>query len=494
MIIEMKHISKSFGSNQVLNGVDLTLKSSEVHALVGENGAGKSTLMNILTGLFPANGGQIVIDGKPASFGNPQEAEQHGISFIHQEMNSWPEMTVLENLFLGREIKHGNGLLDTKEMKNQARAAFKQLGVDIPLDVAIGTLSVGQQQMIEIAKSFLSHLRVLIMDEPTAALTERETDRLFGLIANLKDQGVGIVYISHRMEEIFKISDQVTVMRDGHVIDTKPTSQTDVDELVRKMVGRAITDYYPRKDTPIGDTVFEASHLMSHNGRFEDISFSVRSGEIVAFSGLMGAGRTEVMRAIFGIDKLKSGTVKLNGQELNIRKPVDAIRHGIGFLTEDRKTEGLILDFSIRENVALPSTWSFVKHGLYNAKAAALFVRDLINRLTVKATSDEQLVSDLSGGNQQKVVLAKWVGISPKVLILDEPTRGVDVGAKREIYELMNELAGRGVPIIMVSSDLPEVLGVSDRIIVMHEGRIAGQLDGREATQEQIMQLATLGE
>ncbi|XOQ63331.1 MAG: heme ABC exporter ATP-binding protein CcmA [Bifidobacterium crudilactis] len=494
MKIDMTHISKSFGSNQVLKDINLTLRSGEVHALMGENGAGKSTLMNVLTGLFPASGGTITIDDEVKTFSNPKEAELFGISFIHQEMNSWPDMTVLENLFLGREITYPGGLLNTREMKAKAKDAFEQLGVRIPLDTQIGMLSVGQQQMIEIAKSFLANLRMLIMDEPTAALTERETTRLFSVIQTLKNRGVGIVYISHRMEEIFKVSQFVTVMRDGRVIDTKATKDTNVNELVRKMVGREITDYYPRKTTPIGDVVLTASHLDSSDALFSDISFQVHAGEILAFSGLMGAGRTEVMRGIFGLDKLKSGTVTLNGKKLNIRKPSDAIRHGIGFLTEDRKSEGLILDFSIRENVVLPKKDSFVHRGLYNAKAAAIYVRDLINRLSVRATSDEQLVSDLSGGNQQKVVMAKWVGIAPEVLILDEPTRGVDVGAKREIYELMNELAGRGVAIIMVSSDLPEVLGVSDRIIVMHEGKIAGQLPGEGATQEQVMQLATLGE
>lgn len=494
MKIEMLNISKSFGSNRVLNDVNLAVDSGEVHALMGENGAGKSTLMNVLTGLFPASGGRIVIDGQERTFGNPQEAELFGISFIHQEMNAWPDMSVLENLFLGREIKHRDGLLDNKAMKEQAEVAFHRLGVSIPLDATMGSLSIGQQQMIEIAKSFLSHLQILIMDEPTAALTERETGRLFDVIRTLKKQGVGIVYISHRMEEIFTISDLVTVMRDGRVIDTEPTQDTNVDELVHKMVGRAITDYYPRKNTPIGDVVFEVSHLTSRDNRFTDVSFTVRAGEIVAFSGLMGAGRTEVMRAVFGIDKPRSGGVRLNGRLLKIHKPADAIRHGIGFLTEDRKDEGLILDFSIRENITLPSTRTFIRRGFYDTKAAASFVRDLIRRFTVKATSDEQLAGDLSGGNQQKVVLAKWVGISPKVLILDEPTKGVDVGAKREIYELINGLAGKGVPIIMVSSDLPEVLGISDRIIVMHEGRIAGQMQGKEATQEKVMQLATMGE
>jgi ribose transport system ATP-binding protein len=486
----MHNISKSFGSNKVLEAIDLTIYSGEVHALMGENGAGKSTLMNILTGLFPATGGTITIDGVVKKFSNPQAAEQFGISFIHQEMNTWPDLTVLENLFLGREIKTKLGLLDTKAMRQKARFAFEQLGVTIDLDETIGNLSVGQQQMVEIAKSFLSDLKILIMDEPTAALTERETERLFSVIAGLKAQGVGIVYISHRMEEIFKITDFVTVMRDGLVIDTQKTAETTVDELVRKMVGRELTDYYPEKIAEIGEVVFEAKNLSG--AAFEDISFKVRSGEILGFAGLMGAGRTEVMRAIFGIDKLKSGQIMIDGDIVNIKTPSDAIKQGVGFLTEDRKEEGLILDFSIKDNMTLPSTADFIHKGLFDDKTATTFVRNLAERLKVKATDEEQLVGSLSGGNQQKVVLAKWIGIAPKVLILDEPTRGVDVGAKREIYQLMNELAERGVPIIMVSSDLPEVLSVSDRIAVMHEGKISGVLSKEAATQEKVMQLATV--
>ena len=330
------------------------------------------------------------------------------------------------------------------------------------------------------------------MDEPTAALTERETERLFSVIAGLKNQGVGIIYISHQMEEIFKITDCVTVMRDGLVIDTQKTKETNVDELVRKMVGRSITDYYPPKNAEIREIVFEADHLSAEF--FKDISFSVRSGEILGFAGLMGAGRTEVMRAIFGIDKLKSGTIKINGKSLTINNPAQAIKEGIGFLTEDRKDEGLVLDFSIKDNITLPSTKDFIHHGLFDDKTATTFVKQLSERLNVKATDEEQIVGSLSGGNQQKVVLAKWIGIAPKVLILDEPTRGVDVGAKREIYQLMNELAERGVPIIMISSDLPEILGVADRIAVMHEGEIAGILAKNEATQENVMQLATGGQ
>lgn len=491
MKINMKDISKSFGSNHVLEKIDLTLESGQVHALMGENGAGKSTLMNILTGLFPASSGTIVIDGVERTFSNPQEAEEFGISFIHQEMNTWPDMTVLENLFLGREIKNSFGLLQEKKMREKAQEAFNRLGVMIPLDVAIGTLSVGQQQMIEIAKSLLNQLSILIMDEPTAALTDRETEHLFQIINSLKKEGVGIVYISHRMEEIFKITDLITVMRDGIVVDTKETILTDPDELVKKMVGRELEDYYPEKKSEIGEVAFEVENLSGT--AFSNVSFKIRKGEILGFSGLMGAGRTEVMRAIFGIDSKTSGIIKIDGKAVTITNPYQAIQHGVGFLTEDRKDEGLVLDFSIKDNMTLPSTKDFSKHGIFDEKTSRIFVQKLIDRLAIKSGTPELEVGNLSGGNQQKVVLAKWIGIAPKVLILDEPTRGVDVGAKREIYQLMNELADRGVPIIMVSSDLPEVLGVSDRILVMHEGKINGELSRDEASQEKVMQLATGG-
>ncbi|HEK9996186.1 ribose transport ATP-binding protein RbsA [Streptococcus equi subsp. zooepidemicus Sz16] len=491
MKIEMTAISKSFGTNKVLEKIDLVLHSGQVHALMGENGAGKSTLMNILTGLFPASSGTIVIDGVEKQFSNPQEAEAFGISFIHQEMNTWPDMTVLDNLFLGREIKGTFGLLDQKAMKEKAKRTFDRLGISIPLDLPIGSLSVGQQQMIEIAKSLLSEVSLLVMDEPTAALTDRETESLFQMIASLKKEGVGIVYISHRMEEIFRVTDLITVMRDGIVVDTKPTAETNPAELVKKMVGRDIDDYYPAKAAELGELIFEVENLSGEC--FKDISFQVRRGEILGFSGLMGAGRTEVMRAIFGLDKRTAGRIRLNGQDIQVTNPVQAIRAGIGFLTEDRKEEGLILDFSIKDNMTLPSHKDFSKNGFFDDKTSRDFVQKMIDRLRIKSGRPEMVVGNLSGGNQQKVVLAKWIGIAPKVLILDEPTRGVDVGAKREIYQLMNELAERGVPILLVSSDLPEVLGVSDRIVVMHEGRITGELSRGEATQEKVMQLATGG-
>lgn len=492
MKITMQNIHKSFASNKVLTGVDFELREGEIHALMGENGAGKSTLMNILTGLHKLDEGKILIDGKEIYFSNPKVAEQNGITFIHQELNIWSDMTVLENLFIGKELKSSLGLLKTREMKTLAFEQFKKLSVTIPLDQEAGKCSVGQQQMIEIAKALLTDAKVIIMDEPTAALTEREIQKLFDVIASLKKEGVSIVYISHRMEEIFAICDRITVMRDGKTVDTQPIPETNFDDVVKKMVGRELTERYPQRKANPGETVLEVKHLTKKDV-FEDVNFSIRSGEIVGVSGLMGAGRTEIMRAIFALDKYDSGETWVNGKKVNMRTPYQAIQHGIGFITEDRKDEGLILDFSIRDNVVLPSLKSFAPKGLINEKNEEDFVDMLIKRLTVKTESASLRVGSLSGGNQQKVVIAKWVGIGPKLLIMDEPTRGVDVGAKREIYQLMNELTDRGVAIIMVSSELPEILGMSDRILVVHEGKISGELTKEEATQETIMTLATGG-
>ncbi|ALC91476.1 D-ribose transporter ATP-binding protein [Bacillus sp. FJAT-18017] len=493
MQVTMQNIHKAFGANQVLTGVNFELLDGEVHALMGENGAGKSTMMNVLTGLHARDTGTILIDGKETYFKNPKEAEQNGITFIHQELNIWPDMTVLENLFIGKELKTSLGLLNTKEMKTLARKQFDRLNVTIPLEKEAGLCSVGEQQMIEIAKALMTDAKVIIMDEPTAALTEREISKLFDIISSLKKDGVSIVYISHRMEEIFAICDRMTVMRDGKTVDTKAVSETNFDEVVRKMVGRELTDRFPKRSSNPGEVVLEVKGL-TKRGVFEDVSFSVRSGEIVGVSGLMGAGRTEIMRAIFGLDSFDSGEVWLNGKKSVIKSADQAVTAGIGFITEDRKDEGLILDFSIKDNIVLPSLFSFAPKGIINEKSENDFVDLLIKRLTVKTESREIAVGNLSGGNQQKVVIAKWIGIGPKALILDEPTRGVDVGAKREIYQLMNELTDRGVAIIMVSSELPEVLGMSDRILVVHEGKISGELTRDQATQETIMTLATGGQ
>ncbi|MBR0637864.1 sugar ABC transporter ATP-binding protein [Bacillus safensis] len=492
MNIEMHNIHKAFGKNTVLSGVSFDLVTGEVHALMGENGAGKSTLMNLLTGLYSLDQGTIQIDGKETAFKNPKEAEQHGIAFIHQELNIWPDMTVLENLFIGKEIYTKLGLLDTKKMKVLAQTQLDRLSVNLSLDQEAGCCSVGQKQMIEIAKALMTDAKVIIMDEPTAALTEREIEKLFQVIESLKKEGVSIVYISHRMEEIFAICDRITIMRDGKTVDTKAIPETNFHEVVKKMVGRELTDRFPERTPSTGDIVLEVKQA-TKKGQFQDISFSVKAGEIVGVAGLMGAGRTEMMRSLFGLDPLDQGEIWVHGKKAVIKKPSDAVKLGIGFITEDRKDEGLMLDASIRENIGLPNLKSFSPKGLIDKKNEQDFVDLLIKRLTIKTASSDISARSLSGGNQQKVVIAKWIGIQPKVLILDEPTRGVDVGAKREIYQLMNELTDRGVAILMVSSELPEILGMSDRVLVIHEGTISGELDKTEATQERIMTLATGG-
>jgi ribose transport system ATP-binding protein len=493
MRIAMKDIYKSFGTNPVLAGVDFELLDGEIHALMGENGAGKSTLMNILIGLHQRDQGTIHIDGRETYFANPREAERSGIAFIHQELNVWPDMTVLENLFIGKEKISSLGLLNMKEMKALANEQFRKLSVTIPLNQEAGECSVGEKQMIEIAKALMTHAKVIVMDEPTAALTEREIQKLFEVIASLKKEGVSIVYISHRMEEIFTICDRITVMRDGKTIDTQAIPDTDFDDVVRKMVGRQLTDRFPQRVFQPGEVVLEVKNACK-TGKFKDVNFSVRAGEIIGFSGLMGSGRTEIMRALFGLDTLDSGEVKIRGKQVAIRNPHDAMQAGIGFVTEDRKDEGLILDFSIRDNMAMTNLSSFAPKGVIIDKKEKDFADLLIQRLQIKTESSSTLARQLSGGNQQKVVIAKWIGIGLSVLILDEPTRGVDVGAKREIYQLMNELTERGVAILMVSSELPEILGMSDRIIVVHEGEIGGELSRQEATQESIMTLATGGQ
>lgn len=493
MEIRMDHIHKAFGQNKVLEGVDIHIRGGEIHALMGENGAGKSTLMNILTGLHKKDQGTITIDGVERTFDNPKEAEEFGIAFIHQELNIWPEMTVLENLFINKEPITSFGLIQTNKMKAVAKRQFDRLAISIPLHKEAGKCSVGEQQMIEIAKALMTDAKVIIMDEPTAALTDREIEKLFDVIRSLKKSGVSIVYISHRMEEIFTICDTITVMRDGRTVDTTPIPETNFNDVVRKMVGRELTDRFPERTSNPGEIILEVKGL-TRKGVFENVSFQVREGEIVGVAGLMGAGRTEIMRTIFGLDGRYEGDILVAGKNVTVKNPNQAVELGLGFITEDRKEEGLILDFSIKDNIVLPSLFSFTKNGLIKDKQEEEFVELLIKRLTIKTESAMTSAKNLSGGNQQKVVIAKWIGIGPKVLILDEPTRGVDVGAKREIYQLMNELTDRGVAIIMVSSELPEVLGMSDRVIVIHEGKVSGELPGKEATQEKIMTLATGGQ
>ena len=493
MEITMSGIAKAFGTNQVLRDVDICLKAGHVHALMGENGAGKSTLMNILVGIHKADAGTIAIDGRETTFHSAREAELNGIAFIHQELNIWPNLTLLENLYLMRPKKTRFGIIDKQAMLKEATQMCEDMHIELPLQKEAGECSVGQQQMTEILRILMLDAKVVIMDEPTAALTERETETLFTMMKKLKERGVAIVYISYRMEEVFSECDDITVMRDGHSIVTCPIGDISVDEVVKAMVGRSIDEFYPERTTIPGDTVLSVENL-SPIGHFDPISFNLRKGEILGVSGLMGAGRTEIMRAIFGVDAHNGGTITLQGKELHLKKPEDAIKAGIAFITEDRKAEGLILDFSIASNITLPNLGHLCPSNIMHRDKMLSFSQDLSDRLGVKTQSVHLPVSSLSGGNQQKVVIAKWIGLSPSIIIMDEPTRGIDIGAKRDIYDLMNELTNQGVSIIMVSSELPEILGMSDRVMVIHEGSVAGILDRADATAESIMTLATGGQ
>lgn len=492
-LVQMKGISKAFSGNKVLENVQFEIMPGEIHALMGENGAGKSTLMKILTGIYERDSGTVVIKGKEVHFKNAKEAELEGIAVIHQELNIIPYLTVAENMFLGKELTIGkSGFLKIKEMKKKTKEYLNRIGIDLDPDIEAGKLSVGQQQMIEIARAIAANTEVLIMDEPTAALTDREIKALFKVILSLKDQGVGIVYISHRMEEIFQICDRISVLRDGEFVGVKQIKETNFEEIVRMMVGRELGERYPERTAKFGNEQIRIENFTS-KGIFENISFSVKQGEILGVAGLMGAGRTEIMEALFGFRHKQSGKVFINDKEVKIHSPYDAIKAGIGFITEDRKTEGLVLDLSVRENLSLPNLKKISRHNMISTKKEQSFVDEMIKKLHVKTSGREQTVKSLSGGNQQKIVFGKWLGIEPKILILDEPTRGVDVGAKKEIYQIMNELTNQGVSIIMVSSELPEILGMSDRVLVIHEGKIGGLLDRSEATQEKIMQAATGG-
>lgn len=492
MRIEMRGIDKSFGSNQVLKQAGFTLESGEVHALMGENGAGKSTLMKILTGVYTKDAGTVLVDGKEVNYKNPQEAEKAGIVFIYQELNVMFDLTVEENLFMGKEIHGKFGICNRKAMQKKAREALNTLGVDISPKTVMSELSVGQQQMVEICKALMADAKVIIMDEPTAALTQSETVALFKVIESLRKKGVSMVYISHRMEEIFELCDRITVLRDGSYIGVKNIPETNMNEIVKMMIGREIGERYPSRDVKIGKEVLKVKGL-TRKGTFHDVSFSVRAGEVLGVSGLMGAGRTEIMQAIFGNLSYESGSIEIDGKEVKISNPRQAMEQGIGFITEDRKTEGLMLDKSIRENISLCNLGRISKSSVISKEAEKNMVAEAIKDLHIKCFGPYHECNNLSGGNQQKVVLAKWILTNPKILILDEPTRGVDIGAKKEIYSIINKLAAQGVAIIMVSSELPEVLGMSDNIMVVREGEVRGIISYEEANQERVMTLATGG-
>ena len=492
MNIEMKGIDKAFGSNQVLKNAGFFLKDGEVHALMGENGAGKSTLMKILTGVYTRDAGTVLVDGKEVVYKNPQEAEKAGIVFIYQELNVLFDLTVEENLFMGKEITKGFGICDRKAMRAKAQEVMDKMGVNIPVDAVMSDLSVGQQQMVEICKALMADAKVIIMDEPTAALTASETRGLFEVINSLRKKGVSIVYISHRMEEIFELCDRITVLRDGEYVGTENIADIDLEHVVQMMIGRTIGERFPKRESHIGAEVLRVEGLTSGK-LFKDIHFDVKAGEVLGVSGLMGAGRTEIMQALFGNLPVDAGKVFIDGKEVKIKNPRQAIAAGIGFITEDRKVEGLLLEKSIAENIHIANLGKVSNGFVLNKEKQLSLVKKGIEDFKVRCFGPEHECGNLSGGNQQKIVLAKWVYTDPKILILDEPTRGVDIGAKKEIYNIINQMAADGVAVIMVSSELPEVLGMSDRIAVVHEGKITGILDAAEADQAKVMTLATGG-
>jgi ABC-type sugar transport system ATPase subunit len=488
-LLTMRGMVKSFPGVRALRGVDLTLHTGEVLALMGENGAGKSTLMKLLGGAHRPDAGTIAIDGREVALQSPQEARQAGVAVIYQEFNLIPGLTGVENIFLGQEATRA-GFVDHRQERRRAAELFRRLGVEIDLDVPCRRLTTAQQQLVEIAKALAFEARIIVMDEPTAALTSHETDRLFEIIGDLRKHGMGVIYISHRLEEIFTIADRVAVMRDGANVDERPIGQITRGELIERMVGRELKDEFPPRSPSVGSVRLEVVGLRRGTA-VRDVSFSVSRGEIVALTGLVGAGRTETVRLLFGADPREAGEILLDGRRLTIRDPRHAIAAGIGLLTEDRKLQGLVLGASVRENFGLPNLARLSRYGFVQLRRERDEFARYTDLLKIRIPHQEQRARNLSGGNQQKVVLAKWLARNCEVLIFDEPTRGVDVGAKYEIYVLMNQLAAEGKAILMISSELPEVLGMADRILVMHEGRVTGEItDARRATQEQIMQLA----
>ena len=492
-MIQMNGISKSFSGNQVLNEVSFELANGEIHALMGENGAGKSTLMKILSGIHHKDSGHIRVDGEEHTFKTIKDSERCGIHVIHQELNILPDLSVAENLFLGKELTYGFGIMKRAEMRRQAHDLLCKLGLDIDPKTRAGDLSVGKQQLVEIAKAIASDAKYIVMDEPTAALTDREIQTLFETVRELKNKGISFVYISHRMEEIFAICDRITILRDGQYAGVRDIPKTSFDEIVAMMVGRELGERFPERQHCIGDTKLSVDNLCA-NHVFENVSCELRKGEVLVLAGLMGAGRTEVAQTLFGARKANSGSIAIDGQAVKIHNPIQAMQHKIGFVTEDRKTEGLLLDFSIQDNIMLTNFDKTCRMGITQPTSENQFVQKFIDQLAIRTTNAHLPVKSLSGGNQQKVVLAKWLGTEPDILILDEPTRGVDIGAKKEIYTIINQLAEAGVAILMISSELPEVIGMADRVLVMHEGRITGEVNKSNMTQENIMHYATGGD
>ncbi len=489
-VLELKGVSKSFGAVVALRNADLTLHAGSIHAVVGENGAGKSTLVKIMAGLYQRDTGTFEMDGKPVHFRTTAEAKAAGIAVIYQEPTLFPDLSVTENVFMGRQPVGRFGRIDKGLMRTEVAGLMDRLGVRIDPDRPADGLSIADQQIIEIAKAISLDARVLIMDEPTAALSGVEVERLFAVARSLRDEGRALMFISHRFDEVFALCDTVTVMRDGAYISTAAIADTSVPEIVRLMVGRDVNELFPKIEAEIGRPLLEVSGL-SMPGVFREISFSVRSGEIVALAGLVGAGRSEVARAVFGVDPYEQGSVVLDGTPLPPHNPAAAMKAGLALVPEDRRKQGLVIDASVATNITDAIRPTLTRFGLITARAENVEAQVWARKLEVKTASLDAVAGTLSGGNQQKVVLAKWLAANPRVLIIDEPTRGIDVGTKSEVHRMMSELAGMGLAILMISSELPEVLGMADRVLVMHEGRITADLPRSEATPETVMFAAT---
>ena len=487
IVFEMKGIGKSFPGVKALQGVNLTVRAGQVHALLGENGAGKSTLIKILSGAYTKDEGQIFFEGKPVEIRNPQDAEALGIATIYQEFNLARNLTVAENIFLGHLPTKGFAV-DWALVKSRSQEILDSLGVSFSVDTLTSTLSVAEQQLVEIAKSLNRKTRILIMDEPSAVLGEKDLEKLFDVVRSLQKQGIGIVYISHRMKEIYQLADEVTVLKDGRYVDTRNLSEVSMDELVKLMIGRDLTDVYPPRTPVPGDVLLEVNNV-ARCKLVHDISFKLHAGEIIGFAGITGSGRTELVRSIFGADSY-TGEIKLYGKPYKPRSPADAIRNGIALVTEDRKAQGLLLKLNVTVNTTISGLKQLSRYGVLQLSRELTLVKKFITDLKIKTPSPNFIVVNMSGGNQQKVILARWLSVGTRIFIMDEPTRGIDIGSKSEIYQIMNELTKQGVGIIMISSELPEILGMSDRIMVMREGTIVRELSRAEASEETVMNYA----
>jgi ribose transport system ATP-binding protein len=491
VLLEMKGIGKEFPGVKALEGVNLAVREGQVHALLGENGAGKSTLIKILSGAYTRDEGEILFDGKVADIKVPADAEHLGISTIYQEFNLAPNMTIAENIFLGH-LPTKAGKIDWGYVKSRSRELLDSLDVSLPVDTMTGTLSVAQQQMVEIAKALNRNTRILIMDEPSAVLSERDIDNLFAVVRRLQASGIGIVYISHRLKEIFELADEVTVLKDGRYVDTRKVADVTMEDLVKLMIGRDLSDVYPKRKAAPGEVVLQVSHLaQAHLAK--DVSFEVRAGEIVGFAGITGSGRTETVRVIFGADKATAGEMTLFGKPYQPRSPREAIDAGVALVTEDRKRQGLLLKLQVFFNTTISGLNRLTKGGILQLKDEQALVQKWIQNLRIKTPTAQFMVVNMSGGNQQKVILARWLSLGIKLFIMDEPTRGIDVGSKAEIYQIMSDLADAGVAVVMISSELPEVLGMSDRVMVMREGRIVKELSREQASEEVVMHYAVGG-